>query len=532
MTTTRGGDLLPDEVHFDRRARRERAQSWTVRSDRGLVVSAHWRATAAGVEALEAGGTAADAAAATALALGVVEPAGSGLGGMACAMLHEAASGRTFALDGSCRAPAGVSPEDLRGRSRYRGHHVVAVPTQARVLAWLIGAHGRLSEADALAPAIRLAEEGVPLTALQHEHSRRYATALRRRRLVPGLLCRSGGLLEPGGLVRRPRLARTLRRLAEAGLADAHEGEIARRIAEDVQAHGGFVSASDLAAVAEPARCEPIGGTFGDLEVRALPPPGGGATLVQLLQLWEAAGGLELEPDSPEAVLLLARVIRHARLDRREHVRSGGAPAALAEVARARAAAARLGAGGGGETTHLCAVDREGNVVSLTASIERCFGSKRVAGDTGILLNGYLRTFKIRNLRHPHFLRAGAPARSNACPAILLRDGRPAVAIGSTGSERMASGMLQALVRLRTQGPFRASAAPRLHASPSGLVSLEHDRFAPAAVQALLQAGFRLEDWTPWSFRAGGLHLAAREGDAWVGVADPRRDGAAAAPRA
>ena len=152
--------------------------------------------------------------------------------------------------------------------------------------------------------------------------------------------------------------------------------------------------------------------------------------------------------------------------------------------------------------------------------------------DSPALLGRIHRTaFKVKNVRHPHYLAPGTPARSNAAPTIVSRRGRAEVLVGSTGSERASSGILQVLARLRHQSPFQASHAPRLHCTPQGEVLIEADRFSQAEKSALTEAGLRLTALEPYSFRVGGLQLIVREGDRLTGVAEPRRDGAAAGPR-
>jgi gamma-glutamyltranspeptidase/glutathione hydrolase len=150
--------------------------------------------------------------------------------------------------------------------------------------------------------------------------------------------------------------------------------------------------------------------------------------------------------------------------------------------------------------------------------------------ELGFLYNGYMRTFKVRNPDHPHFLRPGAPTRSNATPTLLFQDGKPHAAIGNTGSERLASGILQVLARLRRQTPFQAVLAPRLHCTPEGQVLLEAERFPSESLDALTAKGYELQRLDAFSFKVGGLQLIVRQGESLCGVAEPRRDGAAGGP--
>jgi gamma-glutamyltranspeptidase/glutathione hydrolase len=255
-----------------------------------------------------------------------------------------------------------------------------------------------------------------------------------------------------------------------------------------------------------------------------------------MLNLYESLAPPGLDPDAPEGSVLLVEIIRKARRDRRRYrLRTGaehiGEAAVLLspDYADSVAQDIRRTQGGGGETTHIAVVDGKGNAVAITQSIERSFGAAELCPDLGFLYNGFLRAFKVENRRHPHYLRPGAPARSNACPTIALRNGRPWAVLGSTGSERAASGVFQTLVRLAAgQTPFDAVRGPRLHCTPEGDVLLEAGRFPADCKDALRKAGFRLSDVGPYSFKTGGIQLVSQTADRIEGVGDPRRDGWAA----
>lgn len=529
-------DLEGDRL-WDRSSRRDDASAWTDKSSRGMVVSAHYAATAAGVAILERGGSAADAVVATSLALAVCESAGSGLGGMAIALVREAGDGRVAVIPGACRAPAAATPEAVAAaRSRYRGHRAVAVPGGVAVLRHLLATRGRLPLEVVAAPAIRLARDGYPLTALQTRLLEEYARPLRRAGAGSLFLDASGAVPRAGSPFRQPRLAATLERLAADGLDDFYTGSIARAIDADMRARGGFVRLADLEAASRPAEVEPLRGRLWDDAVASAGPPAGSLALLQMLAIASHLPALEEEPGTPGWCRAVADTIRRARRDRRRYrLRTGGEDPGealeLLDPERAAAAARETTDAAAGETSHLIAVDAEGGLVSMTQSIERSFGAGVAAGELGFLYNGYLRAFKLRNRRHPHFLRPGAPARSNAAPTLVLREGRPLATLGSTGSERMLSGIFQVLLRLRHQAPFAAVAAPRLHATPDRRVLWEAERFPRDAGRALRRAGYRLEALDAWSFKTGGLQLAVfGAGGEVTGVSEPRRDGAAAGP--
>ncbi len=562
-----GRRFNPAEM-LDRSHRRTDPSAWSAASGDGMVATAHYLATEVGAAMLAGGGNAIDAAVAASLALGVCEPAGSGLGGMTLMVVHLARGHRTFTLEGPCLAPRLATPEALAALNRYRGRQAVAVPTNPAVLCHALRNYGTLSPKAVLAPAIQLAEEGHGLTALHCRLVRENQAAIVNNGAAALFLHPDGEPPEPGTVLRQPALARTLRRLADAGFEDFYTGEIARRLCDDLRAGGGFVREDDLAEIPWPRESEPISARIGDLEIRALGPPGGGLVLIQMVRMLHFVETQAFEPDTPEGAVLLAEIIRRARRDRKrfrlkvgadaphdaavllseehagaaaEEVLKGLGRAGIGPDAATRGATGHGIVGGSdglgrgkldprGETSHVSVMDRWGNVVSMTQSFERSFGAAAASPELGFLYNGFLRAFKIKNLRHPHYLRPRAVARSNASPTIVFRGGEPWAAAGSSGSERLSSSIFQVLMRLRRQSPFEAVAAPRLHCTPQRLLLIEADRFAPACLDALLDHGFLIEVLEPFSFKVGGLQLVVREGEAFRGVADPRRDGAAAGP--
>ncbi|UCG79266.1 MAG: gamma-glutamyltransferase [Nitrospirota bacterium] len=547
--------MIKDEVMLDRTALRGDASIWTSSSANGVVTSAHYRASEAGASVLSTGGNAIDAAIATSLALGVVEPAASGLGGMAMMMVHLKAEDRTFILKGPCRAPVNARPEDIlklvdeykkdpanhpieyndeeiAGRIRRDGYRSVAVPTYPAVMAYALERYGTFAMDVLLEPAIRLAEDGYLMSPFQNGVFRFYRSQLRKGNAHKVFFAGQDEPPAPGTRVRQPVLANTLRRLSEQGFKDFYTGSIADEIAYDMKVNGGYVSKDDLRNIPWPEETEPLRGRFMDMEIRTMPPPGGGTVLIEMLNIFEAMVTDGFDPDSPEAALLFATIMRRARSDRRRSFQSKKAKLPdLIDKGYARQVAEKLGREIlGGETTHLNVIDKDGNVVALTQSIERSFGSKVMTPSLGFLYNGFMKAFKLKNKKHPHYLRPGAVARSNATPTILFRKGEPVYAIGSTGSERMASGMFQVLVRLLSQDSFEAVKAPRLHCTPEREVFLEAERFHPGAIELLKDKGFGINAFTAWDFSAGGLHLAGIDNGKCWGVAEPRRDGASLGP--
>lgn len=505
----------------------------------GMVATAHRCATDAGAEMLGRGGNAFDAAVAAAFALGVCEPAASGLGGQTMMLLHVAATGRTLAVDGSSRAPNRASAEELAPAERLRGHRATTVPSTPAVLRYVLERYGKLKLRQVLAPAIRLAAEGYRTSHLQHALARRERRKMLKTSAAPLFLRDATRSYPAGSLFRQPVLAETLQRLARRGVRDFYSGEIARTIDRDMAANDGLIRRDDLAQVPRPIERRPVTARFDGMRVFTFPPPGAGRTLIEMLNVYEHLPAAHRDLSTPEGAVVLAQIIRRAFLDRQDRPfdpnyfpQVSGGRMLKPDYARqvARGVVRRLT--GHGETTHLSVMDREGNVVSLTQSIERVFGSFAVAPGLGFLYNNYMSAFEYEDISHPYYMRPNAVPWASVAPTIVFRGRRPWLAIGSPGSERITPTIFQVLLRLADSTPLAAVDAPRLHCSLSGKVSLEAPRMRDDLPEALRRHGFDVDLRDAYSFYMGCAQLVMRQGRELVGVADPRRDGSAAGPRA
>ena len=522
-----------DLKFLDRENKRGRSEYWSDTGKNGVVVSAHYRATEAGATILKKGGNAIDAAVAVSAALGVVEPAASGLGGMAMMNIHLAKENRTFIIEGPCRAPIEATPDKVAAAPRKSGYKAAAVPTNPAVLAYALERYGTISASQVLEPAIALADDGYLMTPFQARVLGSYAGQLGKNNGADFFLNAQRQPFHAKDRIFQPKLAATLKRLAEYGLEEFYLGQTGEEILKDMKNHDGFLSNADFDPVPYPEEADTLCRNVLGWQVHTTPPPGGGISLLEMLLLFEELAMPEFTPNSPDAALLFASIIRQARKDRinyrLELTKDGKAISEMLDPAYIQKISALLveETEYSGETTHFNVIDRWGNIVACTQSIERSYGSKVVTPSLGFLYNGFMKGFKIENKRHPHYLQPGAVARSNASPTLVMANEKT-YAIGSTGSERMVSGLFETLVRLRCQNGFDAVRAPRLHCTPQGKVQYEPDRFSKAQLLALKNAGFVLAPYSDvWSFSAGGLHLACREKPRQWAVADPRRDGAA-----
>ena len=504
----------------------------------GMVSTQHYLATDAGVEMLEAGGNAIDAAVAAAFALGVCEPAASGLGGQTMMLIHLAKTGRTFALDGSSRAPNLTAIAGLTDADRRRGYRAATVPSTPAVLNYARFQYGTLPVEQVLAPAIRYAEEGYLVTELQRKLTRRERKSLRASTAAACFLYDGHRTYKVGERIRQPVLGETLKRLAKKGTKDFYTGQIAEAIHADMERHDGLIRLDDLAQIPRPIERRPVTCHFENTRVFTFPPPGAGRTLIEILNIISHVPVKYHSPDTTRGALYLAYIIQQVFRDRSDRPFD---PNYYAQISRKQMISLDYAhiikksiqkqIRTRGETTHLSVMDRFGNVVALTQSIERVYGACVVTPELGFLYNNYMMAYETENIRHPYYLRPNAVPWASVAPTILFRGKQPWLAIGSPGSERIVSSILQVLLRLPRQSIFDAIAAPRLHCSLDGVVSLEASRMRSDIPDMLSRHGFKIDVREPNAFYLGCVQLVQREGDEFFGAADPRRDGSAGGPR-
>jgi len=502
----------------------------------GMVATAHYKATEAAQTILAKGGNAIDAAVTAAFALGVCEPAASGLGGQTMVLYYNKAFGKTIAFDGSSRAPHRVPPGELDKKALLRGYRATTVPSTPAVLSYLLSHYGTMDLKQALLPAITLAEKGYKVTELQHALTQREIKHLKTGTAGKFFL-KNGRSYKVGALFKQPVLAKTLLRLAEYGIEDFYHGEIAQQIHVDMVKNDGLIRDDDLAQIPWPIERKPLSCRFQGNRIFTFGEPGAGRTLVEMCNVAGKFPPEKINPDTPEGALLLSEIIRQANLDRRDrpfdpnfYPQIQGKKMLQDAYAEKVAEQIRARLKENGETTHLSVMDHFGNVVSLTQSIERVYGSYSVTPELGFLYNNYMSAFEYKDKTHPNYLRPVAVPWASVAPTIVFRGSKPWLAIGSPGSERIATAILQVLIRLRNQSPYDAVASPRLHCSIKGRVSIEASRMRDDIPSLLKKHGFSVDLRNAYSFYLGCIQLVMHDKNEFIGVADPRRDGAAGGP--
>jgi gamma-glutamyltranspeptidase/glutathione hydrolase len=455
-----------------------------------------------GSEVMAAGGNAVDAAVAVGFALAVTLPRAGNLGGGGFMLVHMAGTGETVALDYRETAPAGAGRDMFLGPdgeadselSRFHGK-AVGVPGTAAGMALALERWGTLTLAQALAPAIRLADEGIVVTPALADSLKQAEKRLKRWPASAAAFFKpDGSAYEPGETLRQPDLAATLRRIAELGPDGFYRGDTAERIVAAVQAAGGPMTVEDLSGYEAKAR-EPVRGDYRGYEVVSMPPPSSGGThIVQILNILEGFPIGWTGHNSAETIHLMAEAMKLAYADRSEWLGDSDfvdvplsgltSEAYAAELRRRidpwRAALAEDIAPGrpqpyeSDQTTHFSVVDGAGNAVSNTYTINFSYGTGMVADGTGVLLNNEMDDFSAKpGVPNAYGLIGGeanavAPRKrplSSMSPTIVLKDGAPFLVTGSPGGARIITTTLQIIMNVIDHGMniAEATAAPRVH---------------------------------------------------------------------
>ncbi|HYF60173.1 MAG TPA: gamma-glutamyltransferase [Burkholderiaceae bacterium] len=446
-----------------------------VRARRGMVVTNHPLASAAGAEMLAAGGNAVDAAVAALFALTAVEPmmVGAMGGGFAHLRLPD---GTHEILEGQGRCPAAVGPTtfepdpaappgslDAVGRRNALGRTSVAVPGNLAAWCELLGRHGRLPLADVVEPAIRHAARGFAATPYLADCVADCAADLALDPEIARVFLPGGTPIAAGARVVNGAYADTLRLVAREGAGALYGGALGAALAEDMARHDAFLSAADLAAY-RTSRPAPLRSTYRGVEIVGPPPPCSGPLHVgQMLNVLEgfdlAAAGF----GGVDAVHLVAEALKLAFADRAastadpdfvpvpvERLLSRDYAArcrARIDPQRALAHASGLADDGGSHTTHLTVADDEGRIVCATQTINSLFGARYMVPGTGAIPNNYLYVFDPRPGR-ANSLAPGKRVTSSMAPLILLRDGAPRWALGLPGGLRIFPSAMQAVIAL------------------------------------------------------------------------------------
>ncbi len=557
------------------------ASTQPVHAQHAIVVSVRELASQAGVEIMQAGGNAVDAAVATGFALAVVHPPAGNLGGGGF-MLIRMGDGKSHFVDYRENAPAAAKADMyldaqgnvIEGASEY-GYKAIGVPGSVAGMVYAEKKYGKLTLQQVMAPAIKLAREGYALAwgeAHDFQFDRHLGQFAESRRVWQ----RDGDYYKPGEVFRQPDLARTLERIATKP-DDFYHGELARELAAAIQKGGGIITAADLAHYEVKER-EPVRGTYRGYEIISAPPPSsGGTALIEALNILEGYDLAKLGNRSSQSIHLTTEAFRRAFFDRAEFMgdpdfskipvaqlidkkyaaawresidlthasvsKELKRPAIFNELEQYAASHPQpMGLQEGPHTTHYSVVDADGDAVSVTTTINDWFGSRVTAEGLGFLLNDEMDDFSAKpGVPNSDGLIQGAanaigPGKrplSSMTPTIVARDGKPFLVLGSPGSSKIITTVANVLMGVVDYGMNIQEAvnAPRFHNQWLPDVVNVEKWFSPDTISALqkmghhVQIGLREDGGGYWS-DAECIAIDAKTGER-LGASDWRNNGKA-----
>ena len=518
-----------------------------------MVVSESEDAARAGVEILKQGGNAVDAAVATALAVGVTNPASCGIGGGGFMLIYMAKARAFYALDYRETAPLQSRPdmymrngkpdEDL-ARDGILG---VGVPGEIAGIDAALRRLGTMKFQQIAAPAEKLAADGY--VASPHL-AKEIATLAPKLKSDPGLsevfLKPDGSAPKPGDTIVAKHLAETLKSLGDDPVANFYHGQVANALVAYMQAHGGLISAADLANY-RPDWRDPIHHRYADYDVYAMPPPSSGGVVLEMLGALDSGHLAGLGVNSPPYLARLIEVLRQGFIDREQYADPSFVgiqmPNLLSDThileLRERALhpkspAPPPAAAHDHGTSNLLVADKDGNVVALTTTINTVFGAKLSVPALGIILNDEMDDFAVApgvpNAYHlegelANQVRPGKRPLSSMTPIIVTKKGMPVMTTGGSGGPTIVSGVLQVALNILAFHLDAASAVaePRIHEQAAPDVVIVEEAMPVATRTALEQMGYKLKV-VPELGAVGAITIEPAN---LRGAADPRKGGGA-----
>ncbi|MGL4238558.1 gamma-glutamyltransferase family protein [Tabrizicola sp.] len=505
----------------------------------GICATSHPIAAQVAIDILKSGGNAADAAIAGALVLGIAEPQMTGIGGDCFALVKPAGTEEILALNGSGRAPKGLDPAALRAQGLtaipIQGIEAVTLPGAIDAFCRLNEDYGLKSLADILAPAIRYAEEGIPVAPrVAFDWAEDVACLKGAARAFYSI---GGQAPATGQIFRAPGQAEVFRHIAQKGRAGFYEGEVAEDMIASLQALGGSHTLDDLNATRSDWTI-PVAGTYHGIDLIEHPPNGQGATAILMLNILKhfdlaamAPFGTQRAHIEAEAAKLaydarnrfIADPAHTTRLDHMLKPETAAKLAALIDPKRAIPAAAPLAEAVHKDTIYITVVDRDRMAVSLIYSVYWGFGSGFASTKFGINFQNRGAGFTLQE-GHPNEAGPGKRPMHTIIPAMLRRNNRVIMPFGVMGGAYQPCGHARFVTNLTDYGmdPQQAIDAPRSFSGPEGM---QVERGYPDQVRAELAAmGHQV---TIPDTPLGGAQAILIDGDILIGASDPRKDGCA-----
>ena len=451
----------------------DRHQPYNFIGQKGMVVAAHPLAAEAGLEILKKGGNAVDAAIATAFALNAAEPFASGIGGGGFMVIFLAEEKKVTIINFREKAPSQAFPELFVDKGKINEHWrrshglAVAVPGALAGWAYALRKYGTKELYDVMQRGIDIAEKGFAVSKTFSKINKDEYEKLLLTAGTTSCYLNEGFPYEPGDLFRNPELARTFRFISSKGVQEFYKGELARKIVSAVKDNGGIMTPEDL-ALYEPVEQCPLKGTYKDYTLYSIRPPGsGGLHIIQLLNIIENWPIRKWGHNSPSYIHHFSEALCFVFADRDHYL---GDPDFIsipvipltskqyaAQIVSKIKSNLMLGYYPFGKfngkqndkenTTHLCTMDKEGNIVSLSQSINDFFGSGIIPENTGFLLNNHMRDFST-DPNSPNAPRPNRRPVSSMGPLIMFKKEKPFLALGSPGGTRIFPSLTQIIINI------------------------------------------------------------------------------------
>ena len=472
-----------------------------VEARNGMVATEQELATQIGVDILKAGGNAVDAAVAVGFALAVALPNAGNIGGGGFMMVHDAKSGKDIALDFREVAPKGASRnmyldgkgQVIDGKSLYT-HYAVGVPGTVAGMTHALSRWGSMPLSKVMAPAIALAEKGYPVSVTLAKTLDQEKKNMGQWPATQAIFWKNGAPLKSGEQLVQKDLAQSMRLISQQGATAFYQGAIAQKIAAEMAPHANAITLQDLRDYQVVER-EPVRGSYRGYQIVTMPPPSsGGAHLIQILKQMEHWPMNQWRADSAQSVHYMTEAMKLAYADRSEYLgdpdfvkiplqgltSKSYASELVATIQPGKARPSRDIKPGkpqpyeSDQTTHYSVVDKAGNAVAVTYTLNTNFGSGIVAQGTGIVLNNEMDDFSAKpGVANAYGLvsgdanavAAGKRPLSSMTPTLVLKDGKPVLVTGSPGGARIITTVLQQVVNYIDHGmnPLEAAATPRFH---------------------------------------------------------------------
>ena len=562
LVTVAAVTLTSAQFPGDRPAGNERGTRSPVLARNGVIATSQPLASAAGLQVLQAGGNAIDAAVTAAAVLAVVEPTMTGIGGDVFAIVYDAETKTLRGLNSSGRAGSNADADALVAKGMTympgEGPYPVTVPGALAGWAALLEQHGTITLARALAPAIRYARDGFPVSEIIADQWVRAADRVSGDPAAAAVFLPGGRAPKPGEVFRNPDLAQTLDQIAGGGRDVFYRGPIGAAIVADIQKRGGFLTAADLAAH-RADWVDPISTNYRGYDLYELPPNTQGFVALEMLNILEGYDIASMGHNSADYLHRLAEAKRIAFADRSAYVADPAhvpstilegliskdyAATRRREIDPARAASGyNPGVFGGavledtvsrdvsfdgrdhGDTVYLAAADNEGNAISFINSLFSSFGSGIVVPGTGVVLHNRGAGFTLEK-DHPNRLAPGKRPFHTLVPAFVMKDGKPLMPFGVMGGDNQAQAHVQIIVNIVDFGmnvQEAGDAARVRHADP---VFAAESGIGEAVRAALGQRGHVMIDGRG---AMGGYQAVMIDPVTGVlmGGSDPRKDGLA-----